>query len=303
MNVCLLIQIEDHDFLAVQQREWSENHCPRLRRSRFSKSRATFKSNYQLTISKGKGDTTTYDRMIYIPVANNQAEYHTYGINWTSAAITWTLNGAPVRTLKYADAQGGSRFPQTPSRLKIGIWAAPTDKPGVVAWAGGLVDLAKAPYAMTVSEVNIVNYTPAKEYRYKDRSGNWDSIEAIPEDKTHPATEKPTNVSNEATMAPDMPMPISLENNPGGSSPPPPTSTPASTSVAKPGNSSSGAVSSSASASAHGTKSSNTTAQAAKSNSSSSASKPASANGATSQFGATSAAIAGLSLLFLAFFA
>lgn len=244
---------------------------------------------------KGKGDTTTYDRMIYVPVPNNQAEYHTYGINWTAAAITWTVDGAPVRTLKYAEAKGGSRFPQTPSRLKIGIWAATADKPGVVQWAGGLVDVTKGPFAMTVSDVNIVNYSPAKEYRYKDRSGNWDSIETIAgsasgtegsgHDTAHSGTSKPNSASTPPAMVPTNPIPTGPENQTAGSSP----STPAFANVAKPGNSSNSA-----------TKASNATASVANP-SAASASKPASANGATSQFGATSAAITGFSLLFLAF--
>lgn len=254
----------------------------------------------QLTILQGKGDTTTYDRMVYVPIANNQAEYHTYGINWTSAAITWTLDGAPVRTLKYADAKGGTRFPQTPARLKIGIWAAPTNQPGIVEWAGGLVDLAKGPYAMTVSDVNIVNYSPGKEYRYKDRTGNWDSIEVIDgsaggivapgQEVTPSATGKTIPISTASTMVPMNPIPTNVDTKTGGSLPP----TPAFTSVAKPGNSSTLA---SISASA-----TNVTASGSKSTASPSASKPAGASGATS-FGATSAAVAGLSLLFLAFLA
>lgn len=242
--------------------------------------------------------------MVYVPIANNQADYHTYGINWTSAAITWTLDGAPVRTLKYADAKGGSRFPQTPARLKIGIWAAPTNQPGIIEWAGGLVDLAKGPYAMTVSDVNIVNYSPGKEYRYKDRTGNWDSIEVIEgsaggivapgQDVTPSATGKPIPISTASTMVPMNPIPTNLDTKTDGSLPP----IPAFTSVAKPGNSSTVA---SASASASATKASNATASGSKSTASPSASKPASASGATSQFGATSAAVAGLSLLFLAF--
>lgn len=241
--------------------------------------------------------------MIYIPVPKNQVDYHTYGINWTSAAITWTVDGAPVRTLKYADAKGGSRFPQTPARLKIGIWAAPEDKPGVVQWAGGLVDLAKGPFAMTVSDVNIVNYSPAKQYRYKDRSGNWDSIEMIgkgsaegfdePDQNTAPSsTGKPVQGSPPSTMVPMNPSPTNLETGTGGSLPP----SPAFTGATKPGNSSAAAT-----ASASANKASNGTASVSKPTASPSASKPAS--GATTQFGASSAAIAGLFLLFLAFLA
>lgn len=243
--------------------------------------------------------------MAYVPVANNQQDYHTYGMNWTSAAVTWTVDGAPVRTLKYADAKGGSRFPQTPSRLKIGVWAAPTSSPGVVEWAGGLVDLSKGPFAMTVSNVNIVNYSPAKQYRYKDKTGNWDSIEIIgggsaggivepDQEPTPSATGKPIQVSTASTMVPMMPSPTNLETGTGGSLPP----SPAFTGATEPGNSSAVAT-----ASASANKASNGTASVSKPTASPSASKPASASGATARFGATSAAIAGFSLLFLVFLA
>ncbi|TID18244.1 hypothetical protein E2P81_ATG06179 [Venturia nashicola] len=236
----------------------------------------------------GKGDTTTYDRMIYVPVPNNQAEYHTYGINWTSTQIIWTLNGAPVRTLNYAEAKGGSRFPQTPARLKIGIWAAPTDQPGIVQWAGGVADASKGPFAMTVSDVNIVNYTPGKEYRYKDRTGNWESIEVIkgpaagmvgPDQETsNSGTVGQPQADSTASATPPMtPKPT------GGSLPPSPPLT---------GGNHSANSSTAASGSAQGTKASNSSAASV-------------SNGATStsQYGSTSVAIAGLSLLFLAFLA
>lgn len=119
--------------------------------------------------------------MKYIPVADPQNQWHTYAINWTSAAITWIVDGAPARTLTYNDAKGGTRFPQTPMRLRLGIWAGgdPTVSQGTITWAGGLTDFSKAPFTMWVDSVNIVNYSPASQYRYKDTSGSWQSIEVI----------------------------------------------------------------------------------------------------------------------------
>ncbi|QDS76036.1 hypothetical protein FKW77_005245 [Venturia effusa] len=235
----------------------------------------------------GKGDTTTYDRMIYIPTPNNQASYHTYGINWTSASITWTLDGAPVRTLNYADAKGGSRFPQTPARLKIGIWAAPTDKPGIIEWAGGLVDMSKAPFAMILKEVDIVNYSPAKEYRYKDHSGNWESIELIPgvpdDDEEGEDSTIPAKTPGKPTPAPTM----GGEGNSSSSSSATTPSSPDFTNGATLGNSSSSA-----------TKTGNATATGSKPSSS----KSTSAGAVTVQFGGMSAACVEFFLLFWAFF-
>lgn len=238
--------------------------------------------------------------MVYVPAANNQAEYHTYGVNWTSAAITWMLDGAPVRTLKYADAKGGSRFPQTPMRLKVGVWAAPANAPGIAEWAGGRPDLSKGPFFMTVDTINIVNYSPGKEYHYKDNTGNWDSIEVLggstggivaPGQETTPSASKSILISTASTKIPTDPVPTNLETKTGGAS----ASIPAITSVAKPP--------ANATAATTATKPSNVTASISKPSATpSGTAKPASTNAASS-FGATGAAIAGLSVLFLALLA
>jgi beta-glucanase (GH16 family) len=119
--------------------------------------------------------------MVQIPVADPQNQWHTYGINWTSAAITYFVDGAAVRTLKYEDAKGGSRFPQTPMRLRLGLWAGgdPTNGQGTVDWAGGLTDYSKAPFTMYIDSTTVTNYSPADKYHYKDNSGDWKSIEVI----------------------------------------------------------------------------------------------------------------------------
>lgn len=131
----------------------------------------------------GKGDTTYYNRMVYVPITDPQNQWHTYSVNWTSSAITWLVDGAPVRTLLYADAQGGTRFPQTPMKLKIGIWAGGDagagNAPGTVTWAGGPVDYSKGPFSMYVESASITNYSPADTYKYKDNSGTWQSIDVI----------------------------------------------------------------------------------------------------------------------------
>ncbi|CAI7676586.1 unnamed protein product, partial [Penicillium manginii] len=54
----------------------------------------------------GKGDTSTYDRDTWPGVANPQGQFHTYKVDWQKDHITWYIDGAAVRTLNYADAQG-----------------------------------------------------------------------------------------------------------------------------------------------------------------------------------------------------
>ncbi|KAL2220625.1 concanavalin A-like lectin/glucanase domain-containing protein [Thermoascus aurantiacus ATCC 26904] len=129
----------------------------------------------------GKGDTSSYDRATFVNVNSPQTTFHTYSVDWTSSAINWLIDGNVVRTLNYADAQGGSRFPQTPARLRLGIWAGgdPSNPQGTIEWAGGVTDYSQAPFTMYVQSVDITNYTPASEYQYTDTSGSWQSIKAI----------------------------------------------------------------------------------------------------------------------------
>lgn len=83
-----------------------------------------------------------------------------------------------MRTLAYEDAQGGSRFPQTPMRVRIGIWAGgdPSNGQGTIEWAGGQTDYSQAPFTMYVKDVHITNANPAESYIWTDRSGSYESI-------------------------------------------------------------------------------------------------------------------------------
>ncbi|KAF2015666.1 glycoside hydrolase family 16 protein [Aaosphaeria arxii CBS 175.79] len=129
----------------------------------------------------GKGNTTTYDRMIEAPVTQPQEVMHTYALNWTAEALVWIIDGVEVRTLPFAEANGGKNFPQTPSTVRIGIWAGgdPNNEKGVIEWAGGETDYTKAPFTMTVESVKVTNYSPGKEYEWTDRSGSHESIKVI----------------------------------------------------------------------------------------------------------------------------
>jgi hypothetical protein len=128
----------------------------------------------------GKGDTSEdYNRWTWQPVTTPQEVFHKYTWIWTKEKLYWVINGIIVRTVNYADAKGGSRYPQTPMRVRIGIWAGgdPSRLKGTIDWAGGETDYSKAPFTMYVKSVEIVNYTPAESYTYSDKSGSSDSIE------------------------------------------------------------------------------------------------------------------------------
>lgn len=126
----------------------------------------------------GKGDTSTYDRDTWPSVSDPQNEWHTYKVSWQKDVITWYIDGAIVRTLEYADASSGTRFPQTPMRIRIGIWAGgdPTNGEGTIEWAGGETNYADVPFTMYVKSVEINNANPAESYTYTDTSGSYDSI-------------------------------------------------------------------------------------------------------------------------------
>lgn len=154
----------------------------------------------------GKGNTSTYDRAIYYPVSTPQTTMHTYTIDWTSSALTFAVDGSVVRTLNYAAANGGSNYPQTPMRLKLGNWAggASGEPAGTVEWAGGATDFTKAPFTMYVESISITNYNPGSAYEWTDKTGSYESIKVIKGDgsttKAGSATTVPSTSAN--TIAP-----------------------------------------------------------------------------------------------------
>ncbi|PKY00823.1 concanavalin A-like lectin/glucanase [Aspergillus campestris IBT 28561] len=129
----------------------------------------------------GKGNTTSYDRATTVAVSSPEETFHTYTVNWTPTQIEWILDGTVVRTLGYYDALGGQNYPQTPMRIRIGIWAGgdPSNAPGTISWAGGETDYNDAPFTMYLESVSVVNYYPAEWYAWGDMTGSYGSIEPL----------------------------------------------------------------------------------------------------------------------------
>ena len=130
----------------------------------------------------GKGNTTSFDRAIYYPVSDPQANWHNYTTDWTEGKIDWYIDGQIVRTLLAADANGGIDFPQTPMNIRLGIWAGGDAKlpNGTIEWAGGLTDYSGCPYTMTVKSVRITDsHRNVTQYKYGDTSGSWASIQTL----------------------------------------------------------------------------------------------------------------------------
>lgn len=137
----------------------------------------------------GKGNVTTYNRAIYHPLTNAISGWHTYTIVWTKDSIQWIIDGTNVRTLPYADplALGGSNYPQTPMKIKMGNWvgcadAAAASNPatqGTCEWAGGPASFDNgASYTMLVKNVTINDYGCGGQYTYTDLTGSYQSIQS-----------------------------------------------------------------------------------------------------------------------------
>lgn len=129
--------------------------------------------------SKGDFDDHSYGKD-HIMDIDGQADYHTYVVDWTKERLEWSVDGKVIRTLTYDEADGGAKYPQTPMRMNIGIWAGgdPTLPKGTIEWAGGETDYSKGPYTMFVKNTKIEDYTKnAKEYTYGDKTGSYQSIQ------------------------------------------------------------------------------------------------------------------------------
>ncbi|KAH9822943.1 putative gpi transamidase component pig-s protein [Teratosphaeria destructans] len=130
----------------------------------------------------GKGITGSYDRGQWEACTNPQTQFHTYSVDWTPTRVEWLIDGVVVRTLLAANADNTThQFPQTPSRIQIGIWdgGAATEDYGTYVWAGGRTNVSQAPFTAYLKSISIKNYYPARYYNYTDQSGKWTSIKQL----------------------------------------------------------------------------------------------------------------------------
>lgn len=151
----------------------------------------------------GKGNTTVYDRGGTTNVSAVQAVSHNYTIDWTAERTVWYVDGTAIRTLLYADALAGQNYPQTPMRVKIGIWAGgdPDNSAGTIEWAGGQTDYADGPFTMTVQNVTVYNDNPAGSYVYGDQTGSYTSIDIDAANVTESAASSDADSNTTATSS------------------------------------------------------------------------------------------------------
>ena len=137
--------------------------------------------SYVETNYYGKGNTTSYDRAIYYPLTTPQKTWHNYTLDWSSDKLEWYIDNHVVRTLHYADANGGLDYPQTPMNVRIGIWAGGDSKnpKGTIDWAGGLADYSAGPYTMQVKSIRVSDASRGTQYKFGDTSGTWKSIQVL----------------------------------------------------------------------------------------------------------------------------
>jgi len=100
----------------------------------------------------GKGNTTDEAaRAKWYPTpASPMDDFHNYTTRWSNESLEWYIDGNVVRTLAYADANGGKGYPQSPMNVRIGVWAGGDKKNNnyTVQWAGGEIDYDEVSFGL-----------------------------------------------------------------------------------------------------------------------------------------------------------
>jgi beta-glucanase (GH16 family) len=152
--------------------EWSGNN--------YGQQKPNVQTNYF-----GKGVTGSYDRSTSVFTEFEMTTgLHKYSIDWTAESLTWSIDDKVVRTLMREDCDDPEhQYPQTPSRLHLGVWAAgdPNEPEGVRHWAGGETDFNKLPFVAYVRNVTLEPSSKCAYFNYTDKSGSSDSVKCLVE--------------------------------------------------------------------------------------------------------------------------
>jgi len=143
VSAFILINLANGDEIDI---EWVGTNHKEFQSNFYSKAI----SNPPVDYSNGKKHALTVDAT---------AAFHDYEINWQPDRIEWYMDGTLYRTLyKNSTKENGTRFPNTPMQLSIGIWDANAQgQKGTIEWGGGPVqwDSNKTPFSMYVDSVTI----------------------------------------------------------------------------------------------------------------------------------------------------
>ncbi|KAK4946881.1 60S ribosomal protein L37 [Elasticomyces elasticus] len=153
----------------------------------------------------GKGVTGNYDRSTTVTVSDPQAEFHTYAWDWTPNALTWSIDGTNVRTLtNNYQTTGDYQYPQTPSRVHLGVWDAgdPDNSPTTVYWGGGTTNFSLPPFSGYVKSVKITTSTPCSSWKYPNSfNGTYEDVLCTNQTITLPCTYTVAAGNNGQTIA------------------------------------------------------------------------------------------------------
>ncbi|KAK5465441.1 hypothetical protein LTS15_002004 [Exophiala xenobiotica] len=159
--------------------EWSGNN--------FAQSSGRVQTNWF-----GKGVPGNYDRGSQPAVNDPQDTFHTYVFDWTPDALTWSVDGTNVYTTKNSLQTSGSyQYPQTPSRLHLGMWAGgdQDNNPATVYWAGGYSNFSLAPFSAYVKSVKITTSNPCPSWQYPNNfNGTYQALVCTNQTLTLPCT-------------------------------------------------------------------------------------------------------------------
>ncbi|THC90384.1 hypothetical protein EYZ11_010147 [Aspergillus tanneri] len=104
----------------------------------------------------GRGDTSFFDRGSFETFASPRDVFHTYAVEYTPEKITWSIDGTAVRTVTFDEAKGGTRYPQQPMTVKIGLWEGGDleNDAETIQWAGGQTDYSAGPFTMYINSIS-----------------------------------------------------------------------------------------------------------------------------------------------------
>ncbi|KAK8233247.1 concanavalin A-like lectin/glucanase domain-containing protein, partial [Phyllosticta capitalensis] len=137
------------------------------------------RSNY---VGKGNTATGERDKIHTVSFPGAQPAFHRYSIDWRHDRINWEINNQVMRTLMFEDTVTKNEFPQTPSKVRIGMWTL--DDPdhqtrSAVELASGQTTYTTdggMPWNMYVRRVEIVNYNASRHYNFTGRSRSADEV-------------------------------------------------------------------------------------------------------------------------------
>ncbi|KAJ2158426.1 putative glycosidase CRH2 [Coemansia sp. RSA 552] len=134
-------------------------------------------------------DELDYTKMVKSPpLADTTRNYHTYQIQWTPDAITWSVNGNSFRTVKRSDTWDAQanvfKYPDSEAYISYSIWDGGSGAQGTSEWAGGAIDWARGPFIAGVKSIDIDCFYKGNDTTYTPPGGNDSDDDSDDEDSS-----------------------------------------------------------------------------------------------------------------------